>query len=122
MAGDELVRGGTITVLLPPLGQHEFLLRFQHREPADFFEITGETALGGHDRQSRSSGHDSALHSFCPRNVRRAWCTVAPRADGTSRCSIPSQMGRKEEKPLSPHRDPPAAIVAPMQFPGNPGI
>ena len=61
MAGDELVRGGTIAVLLPALGQHEFLLRFQHREPADFFEISSETALGGHDRQSRSSGHDSAL-------------------------------------------------------------
>ena len=62
MAGDELVRGVAIAVLAPALGQHVFLLRFQHREPPDFFEISGKTAFGGHDRQSRSTGHDSALH------------------------------------------------------------
>ena len=39
MAGDELVRGFTIAVLAPAARQHVFLLRFQHREPADFFQI-----------------------------------------------------------------------------------
>ena len=41
MAGDELVRGVAVAVLAPALGQHVFLLRFQHREPPDFFEIAG---------------------------------------------------------------------------------
>ena len=41
MAGDELVRGIAVAMLAPALGQHVFLLRLQHREPADFFEIAG---------------------------------------------------------------------------------
>jgi lipid-binding SYLF domain-containing protein len=36
MAGDELVRGFTIALFAPAARQHVFLLRFQHREPADF--------------------------------------------------------------------------------------
>src|SRR5882757_5445964 len=105
MAGDELVRGVTIAVLLPALGQHEFLLRFQHWEPPDFFQISSESAFSGNDRQSRSTGHDSALQVCCPRIVRRAVRAAAPRADGTSMRSlprphvfrIPDRMGRKEE-------------------------
>ena len=53
MAGDELVRGVTVAVLAPALGQHVFLLRFQHREPADFFKVPGQTAFGGNHRHSR---------------------------------------------------------------------
>jgi hypothetical protein len=41
MAGDELVRGITIAVFPPAFRQHEFFLRFQHREPTDFFKIPG---------------------------------------------------------------------------------
>ena len=50
MAGDEPVRGVAVAVLAPALGQHVFLLRFQHREPPDFFEIAGETGFGRQDR------------------------------------------------------------------------
>ena len=49
MAGDELVRGGAVAVLAPALGQHEFFLRFQHREPADFLEIAGQAGFGRED-------------------------------------------------------------------------
>ena len=62
MAGDELVRGVAVAMLAPALGQHVFLLRFQHREPADFFEIAGQAGFGRQDRQGRGTGHDSALH------------------------------------------------------------
>ena len=45
MAGDELVRGVAVAVLAPALGQHEFFLRFQHREPPDLFQIPGEAGF-----------------------------------------------------------------------------
>src|SRR5262249_30330478 len=79
----------------PALGQHEFFLRFQHWEPPDLFQISGKTALGGHDRQSRSPGHKRPP-SVCPRVNRQAMCTVAPRADGTSCCD--------RENPRSPEQ------------------
>jgi hypothetical protein len=41
MAGDEFVRCVTVAVLAPALGQNEFVLRFQHREPPDLFKIAG---------------------------------------------------------------------------------
>src|SRR3569832_1943481 len=66
MAGDELVRGVAIAVLAPALGQHEFLLRFQHREPPDLFQISCKTAFSGHNQQSSNTGHDSALLMFAP--------------------------------------------------------
>jgi hypothetical protein len=47
MAGDELVRRVAIPMFTPALGQHEFLLRFQHREPADFGEIARQAAFSG---------------------------------------------------------------------------
>ena len=46
MTGDELVRGFTIAVLTPAARQHVFLLRFQHREPADFFQVVRKTGFG----------------------------------------------------------------------------
>jgi hypothetical protein len=42
MAGDELVRGVAVAVLTPPLGRHESFVRFQYREPPDFFQIPGD--------------------------------------------------------------------------------
>src|SRR3982751_1454885 len=45
-----------------------------------------------------------------------------PEPTALRRCSIPNQMGRKEEKPLSHHRDSPTVVVAPLHLPGNPGI
>ena len=64
MAGDEFMRGVPIAVFAPALGQHVFFLRFQHREPADFFQVTGQTAFGGHHRQSRGTGHNGTLLTF----------------------------------------------------------
>src|SRR5215467_5634416 len=66
MAGDEPMRGGTVTVLAPALGQHVFFLRFQHREPPDFLEISGKAVFSSDDRQRSSMGHDCALHSVPP--------------------------------------------------------
>src|SRR5580704_8504243 len=45
MAGDEPMRRVAVAVLAPALGQHEFFLRFQHREPPDLFQVPGETAF-----------------------------------------------------------------------------
>ncbi|MGA2943945.1 MAG: hypothetical protein ABSE50_18095 [Xanthobacteraceae bacterium] len=36
------MRGITIAVFAPAFRKHEFFLRFQHREPTDFFKIPGE--------------------------------------------------------------------------------
>jgi hypothetical protein len=45
MAGDELMCRIVVAVLAPALGQHEFLLRLQHREPPDLFQIPGEAGF-----------------------------------------------------------------------------
>src|SRR5262245_44790075 len=66
MAGDELVRRIAVTMLAPALGQHEFILRFQHREPADFLQIAGKAGFGCENRQSCSTGHKSALQNLPP--------------------------------------------------------
>ena len=42
MRGDELVRRFAVAMLAPALGEHEFFLRFQHREPLDFRKIARE--------------------------------------------------------------------------------
>ena len=49
MAGDELVRGVAVAMLLVTLGEHVFFLRLQHRKAADFFEVAGEAAFAGND-------------------------------------------------------------------------
>ena len=52
MAGDELVRRVTVAVLLPPLGQHVFLVRLQHWKLPDVLKIALEARLtGGNCRQ-----------------------------------------------------------------------
>jgi hypothetical protein len=33
-------------MLAPAFGEHVFLLRFQHREPADFLKIAGQAGFG----------------------------------------------------------------------------
>ena len=113
MAGDELVRGVAVAMLAPALGEHVFLLRLQHREPPDFLEIAGQTAFGGEDRQSRGTGHDSALHCCAPGSGGRC---VPPLPEPTARhvcdrdhadrsCSIyRSGWGERKYVP-SHHRD-----------------
>src|SRR5471030_3045941 len=131
MAGDELVRGGTVAVLAPALGQHELFLRFQHREPPDFFQITGKTAFSGHDRQSRSTGHDSALLMFAPglSGRRCAQPLPEPTAPTCSTAATPTAVqhynepnGAKGRKTVSHPRDPPVTVVAPPQTPAQTGV
>src|SRR5215471_7491059 len=43
VTGDELVSCNAVAMLPPALGEHKFLLRLQHREPADFVEVSAET-------------------------------------------------------------------------------
>ena len=57
MAADELVRHVAVAALAPALGQHEFFLALQHREPPDFLEIPGKAGFGHQGRQSRDAGH-----------------------------------------------------------------
>src|SRR5262245_66647048 len=66
MAGDELVRRIAVAMLAPALGQHVFILRFQHRKPPDFLQIAGKAGFGSENRQSGSTGHFSALQEFAP--------------------------------------------------------
>jgi hypothetical protein len=59
MAGDELVRRLAVAVLAPALGQHVLFLRFQHREPSDLFQITGQAGFGRHAPiRGRPPNHD----------------------------------------------------------------
>src|SRR5262249_13458095 len=48
MAGNELVRRLAVAVPAPALGQQALLLRFQHREPADFLKITRQAGSSRH--------------------------------------------------------------------------
>ena len=61
MAGDQSMRRRAVAVLAPTLGQHVFLLRLQHREPADLSEIVGEAGFIGENRQRRGVSHKCAL-------------------------------------------------------------
>src|SRR6185312_16959547 len=97
MAGDKLVRGVAIAVLAPIFGEHVFLLRLQHWEPPDFFQIPTQSAFSGDDRQRCSAGHESALHWFTPgfpagdvrrRSPSRRHVMLRPRSPDRS-CSIP---------------------------------
>ena len=57
MAGDELVGRGAVAMLAPALGEHEFLLRLQHRKSANFVEIPAETGFTGEEGQCRGLVH-----------------------------------------------------------------
>jgi hypothetical protein len=57
MAGDELVRGVTVAVLAPTLGEHVFFPALQHREPPDLAKILGKAGFGRKDRCGRGAAH-----------------------------------------------------------------
>src|SRR5215831_4405623 len=114
MAGDELVRRVAVAMLAPALGQHEFVLRFQHGKPPDLLEIAGEAGFGRQNRQSRGTGHSSALQSLPPM-PRRAKRTAAPRADGANfaatakliaAATLQDKRVRKKVNSASRRRDP----------------
>jgi hypothetical protein len=50
MAGDEVMRGLPIVMLASALGEHVFLLGFQHRKLADFGEVAGKTGFSVENR------------------------------------------------------------------------
>src|ERR1700724_2769374 len=52
MAGNELVRRIAVPMLAPALGEHEFLLRTQHRELPNVLEIVGKRSFSGRERYS----------------------------------------------------------------------
>src|SRR5262249_20126714 len=59
MTVDELVHRLMVAVLAPALGQHEFVLRFQHRDPPDFLKIAGDAGFGRHPLiRGRQPSHD----------------------------------------------------------------
>src|SRR6516162_4355698 len=59
MTVDELVCRLMVAVLAPALGQHEFVLRFQHRNPPDFLKIAGDAGFGRHPLiRGRQPSHD----------------------------------------------------------------
>src|ERR1700712_2728990 len=64
MAGDKVMRRVPIVMFAPTLGEHVFLLRFQHREFADFGEVAREAGFSVKNRQSSCTGHFSALQWF----------------------------------------------------------
>src|SRR6516165_8011756 len=57
MADDEPVSGVAITGLTPALGQQVFVLRVQHREPLDLFEMTVDAGFGRNNRPGDGAGH-----------------------------------------------------------------
>jgi hypothetical protein len=65
MAGHKLVRRLAVTMLAPALGEHVFFARLQHREPADFVEVSSKSLVCGDDGESRNTGHDGALPILC---------------------------------------------------------
>src|SRR5690349_6125727 len=77
MTGDESVCRVPIPMLAPTLGEHVLLLRLQHRELADFGEVTGETGFCGQDRQSCSAGHGKGPSIGSGPRQRRTWRSFA---------------------------------------------
>jgi hypothetical protein len=50
MAGDKVMCRVAIVMLAPTLGEHVFLLGFQHRKLADLGEVTGKTRFSVENR------------------------------------------------------------------------
>jgi hypothetical protein len=50
MAGDKVMCRVAIVMLTPTLGEHVFLLGFQHREFADLGEVSGKTGFSVENR------------------------------------------------------------------------
>ena len=66
MAGDKVMCRVAIVMFAPTLGEHVFLLGFQHREFADLGEVTGKAGFSIENRQGSCTGHFSALQWFRP--------------------------------------------------------
>ena len=56
-----------VVMLAPAFGEHVFLLRFKHRELADFGKIVREAGLPIEDRQSSCTGHIAPSSGSGPR-------------------------------------------------------
>src|SRR6266851_2839531 len=67
MRGDEFMRGVAVAVFTPALGEHEFFLRLQHWEPADFFEVARKSAFSGKGGKRSSLAGQSGLLFWAPR-------------------------------------------------------
>src|ERR1700681_1022331 len=95
MRSDQFMRGLAVAVLTPALGQHEFLLRLQHRKPPDFFEVAGKSALDSKGGKRRSPGQGGLL--FPGPQDRRApnGCSIEPTATDTYRFRVRRRKGGK---------------------------
>src|ERR1700730_1141198 len=89
MAGDELVRRISVPMLAPARGEHEFLLRPQHRELPNVLEIAGKSSFSGRERYScELQGHWSIsieATSCCLYNDRGRG--ISPSNTGSNRSS-----------------------------------
>ena len=65
MAGHQAVRRIHVLMLDPALRQHVFLFLLQHRELADFMQVTGEVALTS-KRRDIAAGNDIFGHGMDP--------------------------------------------------------
>jgi hypothetical protein len=115
MACHELVRRIAIAVLAPALGQHIFVLRFQHGEPPNLFKIAGEAGFGRQNWQCCSTGHCSALQKFAPGHTGGRSAPSLPEptvhihaatAKTDRAATLQDKRGPKEVNSASRHRDP----------------
>ena len=115
MAGHQLVGRIAVAVFAPALGQHIFVLRFQHREPPDLFKIAGKAGFGRENWQCGSSGHGSALQKFAPGHTGGRSAPSLPEptvhihaatAKTDRAATLQDKRGPKEVNSASRHRDP----------------
>jgi hypothetical protein len=66
MAGDKVMCRVAIVMFAPTLGEHVFLLGFQHRKFADLGEVSRKAGFSIENRQRSCTGHLSALQWFRP--------------------------------------------------------
>jgi hypothetical protein len=66
MAGDKVMCRVAIVMFAPTLGEHVFLLGFQHRKFADLGEVSRKAGFSIENRQRSCTGHSSALQWFRP--------------------------------------------------------
>src|SRR5215831_20209029 len=71
MADDKPVSGVAITGLTPALGQQVFVLRAQHREPLNLFEMTVDAGFGRKHRPGDGAGHGQRLPLVSKRNYQQ---------------------------------------------------
>jgi hypothetical protein len=57
MAGDEVMCRVAIVMLAPTLGEHVFLLGFQHGKFANLGEVSGKAGFSIENRQGSCTGH-----------------------------------------------------------------